>query len=92
MCRYGNSLVLVGNQELRERAVLPKGVSPLLDLPPVQYALLEVIAQARHRGISRPYVTSKYLKVDARSTFFYVQQLVKKGLIIIKVRSTTDVS
>lgn len=88
--RYGNRLVLVASQELRERALTPVGSDPCLDMPNVQYGLLEVVGAARHYGISRPFVSTKYLKVDARSVFFYVKQLTKKGLIQVKVNSISE--
>ena len=75
----------MASQELRERVLTPVGGDSCLEVPDVQYGLLEVVGAARHYGISRPFVTSKYLKVDARSTFFYVKQLKKRGLIDIKV-------
>ncbi len=76
----------MASQELRERALTPAGGDPCLDMPDVQYGLLEVVGAARHFGISRPFVASKYMKVDSRSMFFYVKQLNKRGLIDIKVR------
>ena len=75
----------MASQELRERVLVPMGMDPCLEITDVQYGLLEVVGCARHHGISRPFVTSKYLKVDARSTFFYAKQLEKKGLITVKV-------
>ncbi len=81
----------MASQELRERVLTAVGEDSCLELPDVQYGLLEVVGAARHYGISRPFVTSKYLKVDARSTFFYVKQLKKRGLIDIKVRSYMEV-
>ena len=75
----------MASQELRERVLTPIGADPCLEISDIQYGLLEVVGCARHHGISRPFVTSKYLKVDARSTFFYVKQLAKKGLITVKV-------
>lgn len=84
-CSYGNSLVLVASQELRERALVPLAGSPSGEINDVQYGLLEVVGCSRHCGSSRPYISSKYLKIDARSAYHHSRELRKLGLIILKV-------
>ena len=84
-CRYGHSLVLVASQELRERALTPLTQSPSVDIPDVQYGLLEVVGCSRHHGAYRPYITTKYLKIDARSVYHHSKTLRKLGLITLKV-------
>ena len=40
--RHGDSLAIVGSQQLRERALLPGNRDPFIDISDVQYCLLEV--------------------------------------------------
>lgn len=75
----------MASQEVRERVLIPKDSDPCIDIPDTQYSLLEVIGCSRQHGIPRPFLTSKYMKIDARSTFFFVKSLQKKGLITIQV-------
>ena len=82
---YGNSLVLVASQELRERALVPLTQSPPGDINDIQYCLLEVVGCSRHYGTNRPYITNKYFKIDARSLYHHCKELRKHGLIVIKV-------
>lgn len=85
--RYGrDSLLLVGSQQMREKALVAPDTDPSLsDLSDLQYSLLEVIGSSRHYGIFRTNVTKKFLKIDARSTFHHVKTLEKAGLIVVKV-------
>ena len=85
--RYGSdNLLLVGSQQMREKALIPSDIDPSLsDFSDLQYSLLEVIGSARHYGIFRTNVTRKFLKIDARSTFHHVKMLEKAGLIVVKV-------
>ena len=82
---YSNSLVLVASQELRERALSPVTQSPAIDINDLQYGLIEVVGCSRHFGISRPLMTSKYLKIDARSVYHHTKTLRKLGLIVVRV-------
>ena len=84
---YGNSLVLVASQELRERSLVPVTQSPPGDINDVQYCLLEVVGCSRHYGTCRPYITNKYFKIDARSLYHHSKELKKHGLVVIKVGS-----
>lgn len=86
LSRYGDSLVLVGCQEMRERTLFPEDKAPCYDISDIQYCLLEVVGRARHHGILRTTLTSRYLKIDARSTFHHVKILKQAGLISVKVR------
>ena len=82
---YGDTLLLVGCQELRERALFPVDKAPTFEISDIQYCLLEVVGRARHCGILRTTLTNKYLKIDARSTFHHVKTLKKAGLLSVKV-------
>ena len=84
-CSYGNSLVLVASQELRDRALSPVTQSPAVDINDIQYCLLELAGCSRHCGVSRPVITTKYLKIDARSVYHHTKTLRKLGLIVVRV-------
>ena len=91
MCfsRYGNSLVLVGSQDMREKALIPPDRDPSLShLSDIQYCLLEVLGRSRQYGMFRTDLTKKFLKIDARSTFHHVKLLAKAGFLVVKVRRT----
>lgn len=85
LCSYGDSLVLVASQELRERALSPPTQIPPMDISDIQYGLLEVIGCSRHYGVSRPDITTNYLKIDARSVYHHNKSLRKLGLVVVKV-------
>ena len=84
MQRYGNSLVMITSQELRDRTLTPPNQDPYCEINDVQYGLLEVVGCARHYGIARPFI-SKYIKIDARSVFHHVKVLKQLGFIKIMV-------
>ena len=75
----------MGSQELRERSLLPRDKDPCIDISDIQYCLLEVVGSSRHHGILRTYVTTKYMKIDARSTFHHCKVLEQAGLVTVKV-------
>ena len=77
--------MLVASQQLRERSLFPPTFDPMTELPVARYCLLEVVGSSRRCGIPRPYLTSKILKIDARSTFHHVKKLQKLGLLQVKV-------
>ena len=85
-CSYGDTLVLVGSQALRERALIPGDKDPCFDITHTQYCLLEMVGRARHFGLLRTAVSNQYMKIDARSTFHHVKILEQSGLINVKVR------
>eukprot|EP00731_Ephydatia_muelleri_P002705 Em0001g2705a len=82
--KYGNGLVLVASQEVRERALTPAEMDPMLDLSEVQYCVLEVIGCSREYGILRSYITNHFLRIDARSTFHHVKTLAAMNLVVIR--------
>lgn len=83
--RYGDRLVMVASQEMRERVLCPVAMeSPLPGLSDLQYAILEVVGASRELGVSRPFFM-KYLHVEASSVFYHVKMLRLAGLVTIKV-------
>ena len=77
----------MGSQELRERSLVAGDHDPCLDITDLQYCLLEVVGSGRHHGVLRPFITTKYMKIDARSTFHHVKKLRQAGLVTVKVYS-----
>lgn len=77
----------MGSQELRERSLVAGDHDPCLDITDLQYCLLEVVGCGRHHGVLRPFITTKYMKIDARSTFHHVKKLRQAGLVTVKVYS-----
>ena len=85
--RFGDNLVLVASQELREKSLTPPDQdSPLYLLADIQYAILEVVGASRHHGLPRPFLTTDYLKIDVRSVFHHVKTLRLSGYLTVKVQ------
>ncbi|XP_065182835.1 uncharacterized protein LOC135813756 isoform X2 [Sycon ciliatum] len=80
--KYGEKLVMVASQKLRERALWGRSDS----LAPVndrQYCILEVIGRARSQGVTQRAIHS-YLKLDPRSCFYDVRMLAKYKFITMQ--------
>ena len=83
--RYGDCLVVVASQKLREAALWGKSDS----LAPVndrQFCILELIGRARDQGVTQRGVHS-YFKLDPRSCFYDVRMLAKYKFITMQVSS-----
>lgn len=50
MNRWGNKLIIVGSQKLRNEALFPKNISQALQLNAMQYCLLEHVGRSRYNG------------------------------------------
>lgn len=84
--RYGDHLVLVANQELRETSLAPADMDcPLSSLSDMQYSILEVVGAARRLGVPRPFFAAHYICLDPRSVFHHVKILAFMGCLTIQV-------
>lgn len=83
--RYGELLVLVASQELRNTWLTPADQdSPLEEYSDIQYGVLELAGACRHLGVPRPFITT-YQQKDARSTFHNVKVLRLAGFVNVQV-------
>ena len=83
--RYGDAVVLVASQEIRERVLFREDKTHYRDMSLVQYCILEVVGAARHYGILRNDLTKQFLKIDPRSTFHHCRTLENFGLLKVTV-------
>jgi general transcription factor 3C polypeptide 1 len=78
--KYGQKLVIVSSQNLRERALMGNNVSSILQLPLSHYCLLERIGRSRNIGeITIKKCTN--IKEDAKALFYIRKGLQEHGLI-----------
>ena len=82
--RWGNCLVMVASQELREKALLGVHCDPNLAIIDIQYCLLEHIGQARYNGRMQRAMGSSFLKMEPKSLFHYLKGLRMLGLITLQ--------
>lgn len=82
--RWGNCLVMVASQELREKALLGVHCDPNLAIIDIQYCLLEHIGQARYNGRMQRAIGSSFLKMEPKSLFHYLKGLRMLGLITLQ--------
>ena len=84
--RWGNKLVLVACQDLRDRALFGTGNNPsFLELTPDQFCLMERIGRARWKGESQRVLAKYFLKLDHRNIFRKLKYLWKLRLITHQV-------
>ena len=86
ICSYGDSVVLVASQEVRERALFPAYKESFHEMSLIQYCILEAIGSSRHIGILRTDLTKQYLRIDPRSTYHHCKVLETAGLLSVTVR------
>ncbi|XP_059483284.1 general transcription factor 3C polypeptide 1 [Neocloeon triangulifer] len=80
--RFGNTLVIVANQNLRNSALF--GSNPVwLEISTQQYCVLECIGRGRHFGMYSygPSSLQELLKADPRSMFYIRNKLLLKGIV-----------
>lgn len=90
--RWGDCLVMVASQEVREKAIFGLDCDPYLSLSDIQFCLLEHIGQARYSGRMQKSISSNFFKVESRTTFHHLKLLRKAHLVTMQnvVVSTTD--
>lgn len=78
--KYGQKLVIVASQELREKALTDDSANPIIQLSLVHYCLLERIGRTRYLG---EVTLKKYNSVteDAKTLFYFRKILLQHGLI-----------
>lgn len=82
--RWGDCLVMVASQELREKALLGVHCDPNVAIIDIQYCLLEHIGQARYNGRMQRAMGSSFLKMEPKSLFHYLKGLRMLGLITLQ--------
>lgn len=89
---YGNSLVIVASQALRELALRLTCCDPCFALTPIQYCVLENIGRARKYGEVTVGKEAPQYKEQPKTLFYYRKILLRRGLIkkqqhIVSLRS-----
>ncbi|XP_034950383.1 general transcription factor 3C polypeptide 1 [Chelonus insularis] len=80
--KYGQTLVIVGSQMIREQALIDDNVCPTIELNVVQYCFLERVGRARYHGeVTQGKRSLVLLKEDPKSLFYYRKFLLKHKLI-----------
>ncbi|RXG68267.1 General transcription factor 3C polypeptide 1 [Armadillidium vulgare] len=80
---YGNKLVMVASQRLREKALaINAAIDKFYDLKLMQYIMLERIARSRTMGeITHGNNSLTVMKVPSKTMFYYRKRLLKLNLI-----------
>lgn len=78
--KYGQKLVIVASQNLRENALIDGSVSPIIQLSLPHYCLLERIGRTRKIG-DISIKKSAHIKEDAKTLFYMRKVLLEQGLI-----------
>lgn len=78
--RYGNKLVIVANQSYRN-ALLYGNADPMLEIPNIEYCMLERIGRSRKLGeLTQGTMSSTAMfNLDSRSAFHYNKHLAKNN-------------
>lgn len=70
--RYGNKLLMVANQTVRENILIPHYVDPQIKLTIIHYCILEKVGQSRFMGETTVGKYSLYsICSDAHKGFYY---------------------
>lgn len=78
---YGNRLVIVANQKLREHALRIDCNDPLVELTPIQYCIIERCGRCRKLGDLTFGHESGNFKDPPKTLFYFRKLLLKKGLV-----------
>ncbi|KAJ8301380.1 hypothetical protein KUTeg_020367 [Tegillarca granosa] len=80
--RWGNKLVIVASQRLRNEALFGAEYDPSVEWSPDVYCILERIGRSRYHGeVSRGYNSLGAFKLDPKTMFYRTILLVKAGII-----------
>ncbi|XP_022784579.1 general transcription factor 3C polypeptide 1-like [Stylophora pistillata] len=82
--RWGDCLVMVASQDVREKAIFGLDCDPYLSLSDIQFCLLEHIGQARYSGRMQKSISSNFFKVESRTTFHHLKLLRKAHLVTMQ--------
>ncbi|XP_066593076.1 general transcription factor 3C polypeptide 1 [Prorops nasuta] len=79
---FGQCLVIVASQYLRDLALMGETVCPMLELTPMQYCFLERVGRSRYHGeVTQGKLSLSLLKEDPKSLFYHRKYLLKHKLI-----------
>ena len=80
--KYGQTLVIVASQTVRQDALMPKSVCPTLELTETQYCFLERVGRARYHGeVTQGKLSLSLLNEDPKSLFYHRKFLLRHKLI-----------
>ncbi|KAF7988493.1 hypothetical protein HCN44_001066 [Aphidius gifuensis] len=82
--KYGNKLVIVASQSLRENALMGDFVCPTIDLTIKQYCFLERIGRSRYHGEVTQGKRSLVVLGEDPKTLFYHRKVLTKHKLITK--------
>uniref|UniRef100_A0A6V7I8R1 Uncharacterized protein n=1 Tax=Bracon brevicornis TaxID=1563983 RepID=A0A6V7I8R1_9HYME len=79
---YGQKLVIVGSQKVRQSALMGYNVCPTLELQIMQYCFLERIGRSRYHGeVTQGKRSLSIMKENPKTLFYYRKYLLKHKLI-----------
>lgn len=81
--RWGNKLVIVANQEIRNAMLLPRDMNPEFELHATAYCILERIGRSRRCGELSSALS--FLKNGANPIFYFWNKLKRRKIIISQV-------
>ncbi|XP_077977652.1 general transcription factor 3C polypeptide 1-like [Glandiceps talaboti] len=81
--KWGDRLILVASQDLRNLAIFGKEADPEVELSDMHHAILEKLAKSRHLGQLQPEICSSF-NIDAKNMFYQRKKLFAKGYITVQ--------
>ncbi|KAK3698321.1 hypothetical protein QZH41_017686, partial [Actinostola sp. cb2023] len=90
MERWGDRLVIVASQDMRDSAVIGEGMDPNVTINTFQFCVLEHVGQSRACGRLQRFMAAHF-HCDAKSFFFHLKTFNEKGFIRKEVRILADI-
>lgn len=91
--KYEFSLVIVGSQAIRSRALLDVNVSPTLELTIIHYCFLERVGRARYHGeVTQGKLSLAALKQNPKTLFYHRKFLLQHKLITKQIHHQKSAS
>ncbi|XP_076321577.1 general transcription factor 3C polypeptide 1 [Tachypleus tridentatus] len=80
--KWGEKLVLVADQSVREIALIGTEVGPCLELSSEQYCMLERIGRSRYQGeVTQGKQSLQVINSSPKTLYYYRKPLLRKGII-----------
>ena len=80
--RFGERLVLVASQDMREKVIIGDKIDSLRPLDASAYSTLELIAMSRDKGVSRHFIYKEFLRQSIKTSWSILRKLEHMNLII----------